>query len=157
MSNLSTLNFKDTINGAEGRAYSTIDNNVELMFYLKKLSAKMEKKKAEGKTMGNRATQHKGNGWKGSGTLTIYYITSIFRKMMLEYIKTGRDTYFDIQVINEDPTSSVGKQTVVLKKVNIDSIELAKLDVDSEAMEEEVPFTFEDVEVLDEFGNPVLE
>ena len=41
--------------------------------------------------------------------------------MMLEYIKTGRDTYFDIQVINEDPTSSVGKQTVVLKKVNIDS------------------------------------
>ena len=71
MSNLSTLNFKDTINGAEGRAYSTIDNNVELMFYLKKLSAKMEKKKAEGKTMGNRATQHKGNGWKGSGTLTI--------------------------------------------------------------------------------------
>lgn len=156
MPNLSTLDFKDTINGAEGRAYATIDGNVELMFYLKKLEAKIEKKKTEGKTLGNRATQHKANGWNGTGSMTIYYITSVFRKMLLEYIRTGKDTYFDIQVVNEDPTSNVGKQTTVIKKVNIDASVLAKLDVDSEAMEEEVAFTFEDFDILDEFGKPIL-
>lgn len=149
------LDFKDTINGAEGRAYSTVDGNVELMCYVKKIEAKIEKNKTEGKVLGKRAAQHKSNGVKLSGTMTIYYITSMFRKMMLDYVKTGKDTYMDIQIINEDPTSSVGKQTVVLKGVNIDSVVLAKLDVEAEAMDEEVPFTYEDFDILDEFGNPV--
>lgn len=157
MNNLSTLNFKDTINGAEGRAYTTIDGNIELMFYLKKLEAKAEKKKTEGKTIGNRATQHKANGWNGTGSMTIYYITSKFREMMLDYIKTGRDVYFDIQIVNEDPTSDVGKQTIALKKVNIDSVVLAKIDVDAETLDEEVSFTFEGYEILDAFGQPILE
>ena len=155
MPELKTLDFKDTINGAEGRAYATINGNVELMFYLKKLEAKAEKKKNEGKTIGNRATQHKPTGWNGTGSMTIYYVTSIFRKMILEYIKTGKDTYFDIQVVNEDPTSSAGKQTIAIKKVNIDSSILAKLDVDSDSLDEEVSFTFEDYDILDEFSNPI--
>lgn len=154
--NLGTLDFKDTINGAEGKAYATIENNVELMFYLKKLEAKMEKKKTTGKTLGNRATQHKANGWEGTGTMTIHYVTSTFRKMMYDYAKTGRDLYFTVQVTNEDPTSTIGKQTVVLKKVNIDSTILTKLDVDAENMEEEVAFTFDDFDVLDEFQTPTL-
>lgn len=157
MNNLSTLNFKDTINGAEGRAYTTIDGNIELMFYLKKLEAKAEKKKTEGKTIGKRATQHKANGWKGTGTMTIYYITSKYREMMLDYIKTGKDVYFDIQTVNEDPTSDIGKQTIALKKVNIDSVILAKIDIDAETLDEEVSFTFEDYEILDAFGQPILE
>lgn len=157
MPELGTLNFKDTINGSEGRAYTTINGNVELAFYIKKLTAKIDKKKSEGKTIGNRATQHKANGWNGTGSLTMYYVTTAFRKMMLEYIRTGKDTYFDVQVVNDDPTSSIGKQTVVIKKVNIDSVELAKLDLDSDALDEEVPFTFEDSEILDEFGKPILE
>lgn len=157
MPNLGTLNFKDTINGSEGSAYITIDGNVELAFYIKKLDAKIEKKKSEGKTLGNRATQHKPNGWNGTGTMTIYYITSVFRKMMLDYIRTGKDTYFTIQVVNDDPTSGVGKQTAILRKVNIDSVEFTKLDLDSDALDEEIPFTFEDCDLLDEFGKPILE
>ena len=146
---------KDIISGQEARGYMNIDGKNELMFFAKKADA--EKSKKELKTIGNRRTQQKATGVKLTGSMTIYDVTPTFRKIMVEYIKKGIDAYFDMTIINEDPTSSVGKQTVVLKKVNIDSIELAKLDVDSEAMEEEVPFTFEDVEVLDEFGNPVLE
>ena len=152
---MNLLDFKDTINGAEGRAYTTIDGNVELMCYLKKIEAKIEKTKTEGKVLGKRATQHKSTGLKYTGTMTIYYVTSLYRKLILDYKNTGRDIYMDIQIINDDPTSKIGKQTVVLKGVNIDSVVLAKLDVDSEAMDEEVPFTFEDFDILDEFGNPV--
>lgn len=146
----------DTISGQEARAYTTINGQVEEMFYAKNLEATAEKNKSEIKTLGKRGTQHKATGWSGSGSMTIYYATSMFRKMMLEYIKNGKDIYFDIQVINEDPTSSIGKQTTVLKNVNLDSVVMAQFDVDSDALEEDIDFTFDDVDILDEFGKPIL-
>lgn len=150
------LKARDTISGQEGRAYATINNEVEEMFYIKSLEAKVEKEKAEVKTLGRRGTQHKATGWSGSGNMTIYYVTTRFRQMMFEYIKNGVDTYFDIQIINEDPTSSIGKQTVTLKGVNLNSVVMASLNTESEALEEEVEFTFEDVEIDTSFVRPAL-
>lgn len=150
------LKAGDTISGKEGRAYATINGQVEEMFYIKSLEAKIEKQKTEVRTLGRRGTQHKATGWSGSGTMTIYYVTTLFRQLMLEYIKTGRDVYFDVTVVNEDPTSSIGRQTVVLKGVNLDNTILAKLDVDSEVLDEDIDFTFDDVDILDRFGRPIL-
>ncbi|MBS4172124.1 phage tail tube protein [Bacillus sp. FJAT-49736] len=150
------LKAGDTISGQEGRAYATINGQVEEMFYVKKLEAKVEKNKTEVKTLGKRGIQNKTSGWKGSGNMTIYYVTSRFREIMLEYIKNGKDTYFDIQIVNEDPTSTIGKQTVVLKNVNLDSVIIAKIDTDSESMDEDTDFTFDDVDLLDSFTQPTL-
>lgn len=150
------LQAKDTISGQEGRAYATINGRVEEMFYVKSLEAKVEKEKTELKTLGRRGTQHKATGWSGSGSMTIYYMTSTFRQMMLDYMNHGKDTYFDIQVINEDPTSSVGKQTIVLQGVNLDSMVIASLDTDAEALEEDIDFTFEGVIMQDQFKTPTL-
>lgn len=150
------LKLSDTISGQEGRAYATINKNVEEMFYVKTLEATIEKKKAEGKTLGRRGTQHKATGWSGTGSMTIYYITSLFRQQTLDYIKTGKDVYFDITIVNEDPSSSVGKQTVTLKNVNLNSVIIAKLDTESEMLDESIEFTFEDVEILDSFTSPTL-
>lgn len=152
---MSFMRLEDAISGQEGRAYATINGNVEEMFYVRNIEATAEKTKAEGKTIGRRGTQHKATGWNGTGRMNIYYVTSIFRQMMLKYIKIGQDTYFDVTVINEDPGSSVGKQTAVLKDVNLDSVVMAKLDVDSEFLDEDVEFTFEDVDILDSFGKPI--
>jgi hypothetical protein len=151
------LEAKNTISGQEGRAYATIGGQVFEMFYVKKLEAKVEKEKAEIKTLGRRGTQHKAKGWKGSGSMTIYYVTSKFRELMLGYIKTGVDTYFDIMVVNESPSAGIGNQTVVVKGVNLDSVIMASLDTESEALEEEIAFTFEDVEVLNSFKAPQLQ
>lgn len=150
------LQAKDTISGQEGRAYATINGRVEEMFYVKSLEAKVEKEKTELKTLGRRGTQHKATGWSGSGSMTIYYMTSMFRRMMLDYMNNGKDTYFDIQIINEDPTSSVGKQTIVLQGVNLDSMVIASLDTDAEALEEDIDFTFEGVIMQDQFKTPTL-
>lgn len=150
-----TLLAQDTISGQEGRATQTIDGVITDMFFLKNLEATFNKNKVEVKTLGKRATQHKGIGWSGSGTMTIYYMTTEFRKMALKYAKTGVDTNFRINVTNNDPTSSIGAQTVVLYGVNLDSVILAKLDVDAEVLDEEMPFTFDDFDILDEFGKPV--
>ncbi|RED64670.1 phage tail tube protein [Cohnella lupini] len=149
------LQATDTISGQEGRAYATINGQVEEMFYIKALEAKVEKEKAEVKTLGKRVTQHKAIGWSGSGSMTVYYVTSLFRQMMLDYIKSGRDTYFSIVVVNEDPASSIGKQTITLSGVNLNSIIMAKLDTESEGLDEEIEFTFEDVDIQDKFVKPI--
>lgn len=150
------LRAGDTISGQEGKATSVIDGNVQDMFYVKTLEATFEKTKAEVKTLGKRGTQHKGTGWSGAGSMTIYYVTSIFREMALKYAKTGKDTYFNITIVNDDPTSTIGKQTVVLYNCNIDSVILAKLDTDSDTLDEDIDFTFDDFDILDSFGNPVV-
>lgn len=146
------LEAPDVISGKEARAYAVIDGNVEELFYAKSIEAKMEKNKKEIKVLGRRATQHKTTGWNGTGTMTIYYVTSIFRRKILEYARTGKDFYFTLQVINEDPVSAAGKQTTILKECNIDSVILAKFDVDADELDEEVPFTFSDFDIPDQFN-----
>lgn len=155
MADFETLLAKDTVSGQEGRATQNIDGEITDMFFAKAITATFEKNKVEVKTLGKRATQHKAIGWSGSGTMTIYYMTTEYRKMALKYAKTGVDTNFQMTITNEDPTSSIGAQTIVLYNVNIDSTDLAKLDVDAEVLDEEVAFTFDDFDILDEFGRPV--
>ncbi|WP_337100939.1 phage tail tube protein [Paenibacillus sp. YIM B09110] len=141
------LNAGDTISGQEGRAYANINGINEEMFYIKTLEASIEKTKAEIKTLGHRGLQHKATGWSGTGSMTIYYVTTKFRQMMLDYVKTGIDSYFDVVIVNEDPASSIGKQTVTLYNVNLNKVIIGKLDTESEALEEELEFTFEGVDI----------
>lgn len=153
---MSFMKIQDAISGQEAKAFSTINGQREEMFYAKKLKAEAEKTKASLKTLGKRGEQSKATGWKGTGEMTIYYVTSKFRELMLDYIKNGKDAYFDVTVINEDPASSIGKQTTILRNVNLDKVIMAMLDVDAEALEEDISFTYDDVDLLDKFGKPVL-
>ena len=149
---MSLLNSQDTVSGKEGKAFATINGEVHELFYAVNIEATLEKIKSEVKTIGRRGTGHKSTGFSGNGSLTMNYVTSVFRKMVLDYIKTGVDTYFDLQLVNEDASSATGKQTVVLKNCNIDSVILGKLDADSDDhLDEEFDFTFEDADMLDEF------
>lgn len=152
------LKAGDTISGQEGTAFVTINGEVHEAFYIKSLEATVEKNKTEVKVLGKRGTQNKAAGWTGTGSMTIYYVTSIFRKLMIDYVKTGKDTYFDVQVINDDPSSSIGKQTVTLIDVNLDSVIVAKVDAESEVLDEEIEFTFDDLEMPEEaqFKTPQL-
>jgi hypothetical protein len=150
------LQARDTISGQSAKAYAIINGQVEEMFYAKKFEAKVKKNKKEIKTLGKLGTQNKANGFTGTGTMTIYYVTSAFRELMLNYTKNGIDTYFDVQVVNNDPSSSIGDQTTVVKNVNLDELTIASFDVESEALEEEVSFTFDDWDMPTKFVKPTL-
>ncbi|ASS66478.1 MULTISPECIES: phage tail tube protein [unclassified Paenibacillus] len=151
----SFLRAGDTLSGYSGTAFATIDGQNVEMFFVKNLRATAKKNKADIKTLGNRNTQKKATGWEGTGTMTIYYVTSRFREMMEKYIHKGIDTYFDITITNEDPASTIGKQVVSLIGVNLDEIVMAALDVESDALDEEVPFTFHNVLITDTFTDPI--
>ena len=70
---------------------------------------------------------------------------------MLDYVKNGKDFYFDMQISNEDPTSKAGRQTVILKNCNMDSLIITKFDADSDIIDEDFDFTFDDVEIPEVF------
>lgn len=158
---MSYLKAGDLVSGQEAVGKMTIKNSngtttIEDMFFAKNLEGTCEINKTAVKTLGKRGEQNKPNGWTGSGSMTVYYVTSVFRKMVLQYIKTGVPVYFDIMVTNNDPASSVGKQTTVLKNCLLDSVILAKFDVDSEVLEEDMDFTFDDADILDAFSKPTM-
>lgn len=152
-----TLKARDTINGALGTAYAIINGNREPLLYLQDIEANIEKSKREIKVLGNAGTKHKASGWNGTGAMNIYYSTSLFRKLMVEYMKTGKDTYFDILIENYDPSSEIGRQSVMLKNVNLDTSSITKLDINSTELSESIGFTFEGVELLESFTEPIGE
>lgn len=146
------MKAEDAISGKEGALYATIDNKVVQIAECKNISAKITKNKTEFKALGYRGTQHKATGWSGTGTLVIHYASSRFAKMMIDYAKSGIDQYFTLQIVNNDPTSKIGKQTVNLKDVNLDESEIAKLDTEAEFLDQSMNFTFSDVDIPDEFS-----
>jgi hypothetical protein len=79
-------------------------------------------------------------------------MSPVFRRLIIEYKRTGRDLYFDMVVENEDPSSAAGKQSILLIGCNLDSTIITKLDGDSDdPLDEDCDFTFEDFEILSEF------
>lgn len=146
-----TMNARDAISAPLAECYVTIEGNRYNFMQAIDLEASFEKNKTEVPILGKTAKGNKASGWSGSGSATFHYNTSIFRKLFLRYKETGEDVYFDIQVTNEDPTSTIGRQTVILKDCNMDGGILAKFDADGEYLDESMDFTFEDFEMPEEF------
>lgn len=149
---MKTLNAPDTISGKEGRAYAKIDGNNEDLFFAKTIESTVEKSKSEVKAIGKRMTGHKTTGGNGTGSMTLYYMPPLFRRMIKQWKETGQDIYFDMVIENDDQESSAGKQSVLLIDCNLDSVVLGKLDGDSDdPLDEDVDFTFEDFDILTPF------
>ena len=148
------MRIDEAISGKEGKAFATIDGNVEFMFNVRKLEATVTANKITRTPINSRATQHRKIGWEGAGSLTLYFSSDKYRALMQRYIETGVDTFFDIQVTNADPQNvdRIGRQIVRLLRVNLDSSLIAMLDEEAELLEEEVPFTFEGVEYIERFS-----
>lgn len=130
---------QNTINGKEGRLFV----NGEEVAYVKNLDATVEKAKSDVPIIGRRWMGKKSTGVSGSGTLTLYKVTSKFVQSMLRYAQTGEDEYFTFQEVVDDKGSGRGVERTTLYDVNIDSAKLGKLNVEDAVLEEEVPFTFE--------------
>lgn len=146
------MKAKDAVSASLAECFVTIDGNRYNFMQAIDLEATFEKQKTEVPILGKTGRGNKSTGWRGTGTATFHYNTSIFRELLYRYKNTGEDIYFDIQVTNEDPTSSVGRQTVILKDCNIDGGILTKFDADADYLDETLDFTFEDFEIPEKFN-----
>lgn len=145
------MKAKDAVYASLAQCFLTIEGNRYLFMQAIDLEAKMDKTKTKVPILGKSGKGNKASGWEGTGSATFHYNTSIFREMLKKYKDTGEDIYFDIQISNEDPTSAVGRQTIILRDCNVDGGILTKFDANGEYLDEDMDFTFEDWEMPETF------
>ena len=130
------MKAKDTVFAALAECFITIGTRRYNFMQAINLEVKFEKNKTEVPILGKTGKGNKASGWKGTGSATFHYNTSIFRQMMIQY---------------KDPTSGAGRQTMILMDCNIDGGVLAKFDADGEYLDEDMDFTFEDFKMPEAF------
>ncbi len=150
---MSFLLERDALNGKQGSAFMTINGQNIEMFNMKKFQSDAEFQETDFKVVGTTLVQKKTTGVTLTGTMTIYYGTPHFLRLLQEYLKTGRLPYFTLQITNDDPATSVGTQTVVLYNVKLQKLPVAMLDSDADWLEEEVGFSYTNIEVLNYFND----
>lgn len=143
----------DALNGKQGSAFMTLNGQNIEMFNMKKFQSDAEFQETDFKVVGTTLVQKKTTGVSLTGTMTIYYGTPHFLRLLQEYLKTGRLPYFTLQITNDDPATSVGTQTVVLYNVKLQKLPVAQLDADADFLEMEVGFSYTNIEVLNYFND----
>ena len=151
---MSFLLERDALNGKSGSGFMTINGENHEMFGMKKFQSDAEFQESDFKVVGTTLVQKKTTGVSLTGSMTIYYGTPYFLRLLQEYLKTGKLPYFTLQITNDDPSTTVGTQTVVLYDVKLQKIPVAILDAEAEYLEMEVSFSYTTLEVLDWFKDP---
>ena len=151
---MSFLLAKDAINGKAGKAIITLEGENHELFHIKKLQADAEFQKSDFKVVGTTKVQQRVTGVRYTGTMTVYYGTPYFQQIAKIYNDTGEMKEFQALVENDDKTAQVGAQRIALYGCVLDRIPLCLLDVDADALEEEIGFSYRDFKYLEEFHDP---
>lgn len=142
---------KDGLFAALAECYIKLNGNRYNFMQAKNVEASATKNKVKLPILGKVNKSNKGGGVEYKGKATFYYNTSIFREVMKKYQDTGEDMYFDMVITNEDATSAVGRQTVILKDCNLDNSIIAKFDAGGDILEDSFDFTFDSFEMPETF------
>lgn len=146
-----TMLAKNAISAKMARCYVTINGNRYNFMSAINLEATFEKNKTEVPILGRMNKGHKSTGSTITGSAEFHYNTSIWREHAKEFQDSGKDLYFDIEIINEDLTADVGAQGIMLLDCNFDSILLAAFDADSDdVLTETMDFTAEGFEFIND-------
>ena len=146
------MNAKDAVYGSLAECFVIIDDNRYIFMSLTEYESQWEVNETEVPILGKVGMGHKAAGGKGTWSGTAHYNQSIFRKIADAYQKTGVMPYFEIQVTNEDPTSAVGRQTIIHHDCLCDTFTLAKFQAGEELLEEDLSGTFESWDMPESFA-----
>lgn len=143
---------KDGVSASLAECYITIEGNRYNFMQMIDFESRFDKEKTTIPILGKTGKGNFSTGWTGTFSGTAHYNQSIMRDLLLRYKDTGEDIYFDIQISNEDPTSSAGRQTIIHKECNIDGGVLAKFDADGDYLTEDINGTFDDFQMPKKFN-----
>ena len=141
----------DTLNGAEGKITITRAGRILEVCGMRNIKTVAGIQTTDMRTIGTRKIQAKANGVKQTGSGNVYFGSNgsnLFTDMVLNYINNGIQDEFDITITNEDPTASVGAQTM-------GDIPLAILDDETAMLNYDFNFTYTNVNRLESFNDPV--
>lgn len=139
-----TLRAADTVNAKEAEVYVTLNGHRYNCFHIKDLEVTLENKKTEVNVLRKTLTGHKLVSQEGKYKGTKFMVESEFRRAYQEFKESGAAPVYDIQIVNEDPTSPAGRQEIWLYDCMDDSLMLTKFDAEGETLSEDVEGTFDD-------------
>lgn len=143
---------QNVVSGAEGKLFMSYEGRKIEVAGVREVDATESYNKEEVRAVGQRMVGNKITSSKGEGSLKVYYITSEWRKLSKLYKDTGMPFTFDLNVTNDDPASGIGRQTTAFFDCTFDEMPLALLNADDEILEEDLSFTFDDYDILEEFS-----
>ncbi len=150
-----TMKAKDVIAAKLAECFITIGTRRYNFMQMIDMECKVDKTKSKVPRLGAIMDGHKACGMEGTFSGTAHYNQSVMRQALLDYKNTGADTYFEMQITNDDPTSTAGRQTLIFYDCNTDGGVLAKFDADGEFLDEEIEGTFDDFSMPESFKNLV--
>lgn len=139
-----TMNARNAVSAKMAECYITIEGNTYNFMSAINVEVNFEKNKIEVPILGRPNKGHKSVGSSITGSAEFHLNNSVWRELAERYQNSGEDVYFEMQISNYDPTTEVGKQTILLSGCNWDSITLAAFDADSDdVLTESIDFTAE--------------
>lgn len=143
---------KDAISARLAECYVTIGTRRYNFMQIINFEGKISKTKSKIPRLGSVMIGHKSVAMEGTYSGKSHYNTSVMRECMADFANTGEDTYFEIQVTNDDPASDAGRQTVVFYDCLTDGGTLAKFDADGEYLDEDISGTFDKFSIPEKFA-----
>ena len=146
---------KDTVSGASGKVIFTVDGkNVEVAG-MRNITTNAEIQSTDMRVIGTKRIQDKPNGAKLTGKGNIYYGSNLFTDMVLDYINRGIIREFTVQIINDDPATSLGSQDMAYYGCHLTgTIPLSILDSEEAMMNYDFNFAWTRVSRLRSFNDP---
>lgn len=145
----------DLVTGSEGSAFITVDGQNRYFFEMSKIDASIEFTVIAKRLLGHRMKQHKVVGAEGKGSMTLYNVSPAALAVYQQYIKEGKIPQISIQITNEDPSSTIGRRTVVMRSAILAKVPVAYLDDSSEDLNTtDTDFTFDDLDDLESYVLP---
>lgn len=153
MGNITIMKSKDAISARLAECYMTIHGR--RYNFMQMIDAEFTINKVKGKVsrLGAVMTGHKSYGMEGTFKGNMHYNTTVMRQMMADFKNTGEDTYFEVQITNDDPVSDAKRQTVIFYDCLTDGGVLSKFDADTdgEYLDEPIEGTFDDFSIPESF------
>lgn len=151
MSKNIVMKSKDTISARLAECFFTINTRRYNFMQMIDFEATIDKTKGTVPRLGSVMIGHKSYAMEGTFSGTMHYNQSVMRELMADFKNTGMDTYFEIQITNNDPASDAGRQTVIFYDCLVDGGVLSKFDADGEYIDEEIEGTFDDFSIPEDF------
>lgn len=155
---MSYLLARDTVNGAEGKIFVTRSGRSIEIAGMRNIQTNSEVQSSDMRVIGTRKIQDKPNGAKLTGTGNVFYGSNgsnMWRDMVLQYINTGVMEEFDIQITNNDPTTSIGSQNMAYYGCHLTgTIPISILNSEEAMLNYDFNFVYTRVAKLQGFNDP---
>jgi len=133
------MNTQDAVSANFAECFVTLNNTRYSMLMAKEFEGKASITTAEVPRLGSVVIGHKAQTVVLSFSMTIYKCTEIFDDIMDQFIQTGVMPTFDIQVSNEDPSTSVGRSTKIFTNCVLDGdVMLSMFNAEGEFVEQSI-------------------